>query len=64
MSNKVEVKELLEAGVHFGHMTRKWDPNMAPYIYISNSFFVATKKLFGLIGMEMDKLDFMVYHIW
>jgi small subunit ribosomal protein S2 len=25
MSNKVEVKELLEAGVHFGHMTRKWD---------------------------------------
>ena len=33
MSNKVEVKELLEAGVHFGHMTRKWDPNMAPYIY-------------------------------
>ena len=33
MSNKVEVKDLLEAGVHFGHMTRKWDPNMAPYIY-------------------------------
>ena len=31
---KIEVKELLEAGVHFGHMTRKWDPNMAPYIYI------------------------------
>ena len=29
----VEVKELLEAGVHFGHLTRKWDPNMAPYIY-------------------------------
>ena len=32
MSQKVEVKELLEAGVHFGHMTRKWDPNMAPNI--------------------------------
>jgi len=31
---KIEVKELLEAGVHFGHMTRKWDPNMAPYIYM------------------------------
>ena len=29
---KVEVKDLLEAGVHFGHLTRKWDPNMAPYI--------------------------------
>ncbi|MEO8236217.1 MAG: 30S ribosomal protein S2, partial [Flavobacterium sp.] len=27
MANKIEVKDLLEAGVHFGHMTRKWDPN-------------------------------------
>ena len=37
MSNKVEVKELLEAGVHFGHMTRKWDQNMAPYIYMERN---------------------------
>jgi small subunit ribosomal protein S2 len=37
MSQKVEVKELLEAGVHFGHMTRKWDPNMAPYIYMERN---------------------------
>ena len=37
MSNKEEVKELLEAGVHFGHMTRKWDPNMAPYIYMERN---------------------------
>ena len=37
MSIKVEVKELLEAGVHFGHMTRKWDPNMAPYIYMERN---------------------------
>ncbi len=29
----VEVKDLLDSGVHFGHLTRKWDPNMAPYIY-------------------------------
>ena len=34
MANTIDVKELLEAGVHFGHMTRKWDPNMAPYIYM------------------------------
>ena len=26
-------KELLEAGCHFGHLTRKWNPNMAPYIF-------------------------------
>ena len=31
--NNKEVKELLNAGVHFGHLTRKWNPNMAPYIY-------------------------------
>ena len=37
MANKIEVKELLEAGVHFGHMTRKWDPNMAPYIYMERN---------------------------
>ncbi|RXP44465.1 30S ribosomal protein S2 [Lutibacter sp. HS1-25] len=29
----IEVQELLDAGVHFGHLTRKWNPNMAPYIY-------------------------------
>jgi len=33
----IEVKELLEAGVHFGHLTRKWDPNMAPYIYMERN---------------------------
>ncbi len=37
MAKKVEVKELLEAGVHFGHMTRKWNPNMAPYIYMERN---------------------------
>ena len=37
MSQKVDVKELLDAGVHFGHMTRKWDPNMAPYIYMERN---------------------------
>ena len=29
----VSMKQLLEAGVHFGHQTRRWNPNMAPYIY-------------------------------
>lgn len=37
MANKVEVKELLEAGVHFGHLTRRWNPNMAPYIYMERN---------------------------
>ena len=37
MANNIEVKELLDAGVHFGHLTRKWDPNMAPYIYMERN---------------------------
>ena len=27
------MRQLLEAGVHFGHHTRRWNPHMAPYIY-------------------------------
>ena len=37
MASKIEVKDLLEAGVHFGHLTRKWNPNMAPYIYMERN---------------------------
>ena len=31
--NVVSMKQLLEAGVHFGHQTRRWNPKMAPYIF-------------------------------
>ena len=31
--SKIEIKELVKAGVHFGHLTRKWNPNMSPFIY-------------------------------
>jgi len=37
MANKVEVKDLLDAGVHFGHLTRRWNPNMAPYVYMERN---------------------------
>ena len=30
----IELDSLLKAGVHFGHLTRKWNPNMAPYIFM------------------------------
>ena len=33
MANVVSMKALLEAGVHFGHQTRRWNPKMAPFIY-------------------------------
>ena len=32
-----DVKDLLNAGVHFGHLTRKWNPNMAPFIYMERN---------------------------
>ncbi|NBC58919.1 MAG: 30S ribosomal protein S2 [Bacteroidetes bacterium] len=37
MAKQAEVKELLDAGVHFGHLTRRWNPNMAPYIYMERN---------------------------
>ena len=36
MSNLTH-KDLLDAGVHFGHLTRKWDPRMAPYIFMEKN---------------------------
>jgi small subunit ribosomal protein S2 len=34
---KVAYKDLLDAGVHFGHLTRKWNPKMAPYIFMEKN---------------------------
>ena len=34
---QVNYKDLLDAGVHFGHLTRKWDPKMAPYIFMEKN---------------------------
>ncbi|MCD8540287.1 MAG: 30S ribosomal protein S2 [Leadbetterella sp.] len=34
---QVQYKDLLDAGVHFGHLTRKWDPRMAPYIFMEKN---------------------------
>lgn len=33
----ISMKNLLEAGVHFGHQTRKWDPRMAPFIFTARN---------------------------
>ena len=37
MAKQIEVKELLDSGVHFGHLTRRWNPNMAPYVYMERN---------------------------
>ena len=45
------MKQLLEAGVHFGHPTRKWNPNMKKYIYTSRNdiYIINLEKTVGLI---------------
>lgn len=35
--SKVTFQELLDAGVHFGHLRRKWNPKMAPYIFMERN---------------------------
>ncbi|WP_019947521.1 30S ribosomal protein S2 [Hymenobacter aerophilus] len=37
MAQTTTYKELLDAGSHFGHLTRKWDPKMAPYIFMEKN---------------------------
>ena len=37
MIKKLEHKDLLKAGVHFGHLTRKWNPKMSEYIFMENN---------------------------
>lgn len=37
MNKKLDHKELLKAGVHFGHLTRKWNPRMSEYIFMENN---------------------------
>lgn len=36
-NNNINIQDLLEAGVHFGHLRSKWDPRMAPYIFMEKN---------------------------
>jgi len=48
----ISMKQLLEAGVHFGHQTRRWNPKMAPYIYTArNGIHIID------LQQSVDKLD-------
>ena len=51
MANVVSMKQLLEAGVHFGHPTRKWNPKLKKYIYTSRNdiYIINLEKTVGLI---------------
>jgi len=47
----ISMKQLLEAGVHFGHQTRRWNPKMAPYIYTERNgiHIIDLQKSVGLV---------------
>ena len=47
----ISMKQLLEAGVHFGHQTRRWNPKMAPYIYTERYgiYIIALQKSVGMV---------------
>jgi len=54
----VSMKQLLEAGVHFGHQTRRWNPKMKPYIFIErNGIYIID--LQKTVRMLEDAYDFM-----
>jgi small subunit ribosomal protein S2 len=52
-----EVKELLEAGVHFGHQTRRWNPKMKPFIFTQRNgiYIIDLNKTLGAIKMACQK---------
>jgi small subunit ribosomal protein S2 len=52
----LSMKELLEAGVHFGHQTRRWNPKMAPYIFTDRNgiYIIDLQKTAALIDEAYD----------
>jgi small subunit ribosomal protein S2 len=56
---KVTMRQLLEAGVHFGHQTRYWNPKMAPYIYgVRNKIHIINlEKTLPMFNEAMDFLS-------
>ncbi len=47
----ISMKQLLEAGVHFGHQTRRWNPKLAPYIYTERNgiYIIDLQKSVGMV---------------
>ena len=52
----ISMKQLLEAGVHFGHQTRRWNPKMAPYIYTERNgiYIIDLQKSVGMVDDSLQ----------
>ena len=58
----VSMKQLLEAGVHFGHQTRRWNPKMAPYIYTERNgiHIIDLQKTVGMVDDAYKAVAYIV----
>lgn len=56
---KVELTQLLEAGAHFGHLTRRWNPKMKPYIFMEKNgiHIIDLKKTQELLSVACDEIS-------
>ncbi|MBS4932910.1 MAG: 30S ribosomal protein S2 [Clostridiales bacterium] len=54
----ISMKQLLEAGVHFGHQTRRWNPKMAPYIYTERNgiYIIDLQKSVGKVDQAYNAI--------
>ena len=58
----ISMKQLLEAGVHFGHQTRRWNPKMAPYIYTQRNgiHIIDLQKSVGMVDDAYNAISDIV----
>ncbi len=59
---EVEIKDLLEAGVHFGHQTKRWNPKMKPFIFTAKSgiYIIDLKKTLDCLKAACEKVKEVV----
>ncbi len=55
----ISMKQLLEAGVHFGHQTRRWNPKMKPYIYTERNgiYIIDLQKTVGMVDEAYNAIS-------
>ena len=58
----ISMKQLLEAGVHFGHQTRRWNPKMAEYIYTERNgiYIIDLQKSVGMVDAAYNAVKDIV----
>ena len=58
----ISMKQLLEAGVHFGHQTRRWNPKMAEYIYTERNgiYIIDLQKSVGMVDTAYNAVKDIV----